>query len=260
MERSRFIRCIYNLLNSSSLAVRYEAAGTLITLSSTPTAIKAASQCYIELIVKESDNNVKLIVLDRLIALKEVPAHEKVLQELVMDLLRVLSSPDLEVRKKTLSLILDLINSRNVEEVVMVLKKEVANTSNGGGENEVGDVAGYRQSLVKTLHSCSIRFASVAPAVVPLLLEFLSDSDEATANDVLVFVREAIQRYPQLKANVVAKLLEVFGQIKSINIHRATLWILGEYCTSVEDISRVIQEVRMAIGEVGKPCTLIREL
>jgi len=40
MERSRFIRCIYNLLNSYSLAVRYKAAGTLITLSSTPTAIK----------------------------------------------------------------------------------------------------------------------------------------------------------------------------------------------------------------------------
>ena len=30
--------------------------------------------------MKESDNNVKLIVLDRLIALKEVPAHERVLQ------------------------------------------------------------------------------------------------------------------------------------------------------------------------------------
>ena len=39
-ERARFIRCIYNLLNSSSAAVRYEAAGTLITLSSSPTAIK----------------------------------------------------------------------------------------------------------------------------------------------------------------------------------------------------------------------------
>ena len=56
-----------------------------------------------------------------------------------------------------------------IPQVEMVLKKEVANTSNGGGENEVGDVAGYRQSLVKTLHSCSIRFASVAPAVVPLV-------------------------------------------------------------------------------------------
>jgi len=39
-ERARFIKCIYNLLNSSSNAVRYEAAGTLVTLSSAPTAIK----------------------------------------------------------------------------------------------------------------------------------------------------------------------------------------------------------------------------
>jgi len=47
---------------------------------------------------------VKLIVLDRLIALKEHPSHERVLQDLVMDILRVLSSTDLEVRKKTLNL------------------------------------------------------------------------------------------------------------------------------------------------------------
>ncbi|XP_059092244.1 coatomer subunit beta-like [Tigriopus californicus] len=39
-ERSRFIRCIYNLLNSSSASVRYEAAGTLVTLSTAPTAVK----------------------------------------------------------------------------------------------------------------------------------------------------------------------------------------------------------------------------
>ena len=51
-ERARFIRCIYNLLNSSSQAVRYEAAGTLITLSSAPTAVRAACTCYIDLIVK----------------------------------------------------------------------------------------------------------------------------------------------------------------------------------------------------------------
>ena len=49
--------------------------------------------------------------------LKDVPAHERVLQDLVMDILRVLASPDLEVRKKTLSLVLDLISPRNVEEV-----------------------------------------------------------------------------------------------------------------------------------------------
>ena len=54
----------------------------------------------------------------------------------------------------------------------MVLKKEVANSSNGSSSEsgaDSADLASYRQSLVRTLHSCSIRFTSVAPAVVPLV-------------------------------------------------------------------------------------------
>lgn len=152
-ERSRFIRCIYNLLNSSSNAVRYEAAGTLITLSNAPTAIKAAASCYIELIIKESDNNVKLIVLDRLIAIKENENTERVMQDLVMDILRVLAAPDIEVRRKTLNLAMDLVSSRNIEEMVLVLKKEVSKTHNVEHE----DTGKYRQLLVRTLHSCCIR-------------------------------------------------------------------------------------------------------
>ncbi|EDO26999.1 predicted protein, partial [Nematostella vectensis] len=38
------------------------------------------------------------------------------LKELVMDILRVLASPDPEVRKKTLQLVLDLVTSRNIHE------------------------------------------------------------------------------------------------------------------------------------------------
>ena len=52
--------------------------------------------------------------------------------------------------------------------------------------------------------------------VLVQLLEFLSDNDEGTSGDVLMFVREAVQRYPQLKPNVVGKLLEVFCYIKSV--------------------------------------------
>ena len=80
------------------------------------------ASCYVDLIVKESDNNVKLIVLDRLIDMKN-PTSEKVLQEMIMDILRVLSSPDLEVRRKTLSLTMDLISMRNVMDVVKYLEK-----------------------------------------------------------------------------------------------------------------------------------------
>lgn len=119
-ERSRFIRAIYNLLNTStSTSVRYEAAATLITLSQAPTALRAAANCFIDICFKESDNNVKLIVLDRLIALKDsTPGAEKVLQDVLMDIIRILSAAsDLEVKQKILALALDLISSRNAEEV-----------------------------------------------------------------------------------------------------------------------------------------------
>lgn len=39
-----------------------------------------------------------------------------------MDILRVLSAPDLEVRKKTLTLALDLVTSRNIEEVGLYIR------------------------------------------------------------------------------------------------------------------------------------------
>lgn len=246
-ERSRFIRCIYSLLNASSAAVRYEAAGTLVTLSSAPSAVKAAASCYIEIILKESDNNVKLIVLDRLIALKEQPSQERVLQELVMDILRVLATPDAEVRKKTLSLALDLVSTRNVEDIVLVLKKEVTKTHNTVEHEDTGK---YRQLLVRTLHSCCIRFPEISASVIPVLTEFLSDTNELAAADVLVFVREAIQKFEALRPLIIEKLLEAFPAIKSVKVHRAAIWVLGEYATSADDIRSVMSKVRQSLGEI----------
>ncbi|KAL0125765.1 hypothetical protein PUN28_004669 [Cardiocondyla obscurior] len=245
-EKARFIRCIYSLLNSPSAAVRYEAAGTLVTLSSAPTAIKAAATCYIELIVKESDNNVKLIVLDRLIAMKDSPVYERVLQDLVMDILRVLGSPALEVRTKTLALAMDLVTTRTIEEMVQLLKKEVLRTA--GGEHE--DAGKYRQLLIRTLHTCSMKFADVAVTVIPVLTDFLSESNDAASMDLLVFIREAIQRFENLRPLIVEKLLEMFPHIRFAKVHRVTLWILGEYATSKEDIEAVMARIRTALGEL----------
>lgn len=73
--------------------------------------------------VQESDLNIKLIVLDRLAALKN--DHQKVMQGLIMDLLRALSCPNMDIRKKTLAIALDLVTPANVDEVVLSLKREI---------------------------------------------------------------------------------------------------------------------------------------
>ncbi|KJH47708.1 adaptin region [Dictyocaulus viviparus] len=245
-ERSRFIRCIYNLVQSSSAAVRYEAAGTLVTLSAAPAAIKAAATAYIDLIVKESDNNVKLIVLDRLMDLRQTPSYEKVLQELVMDILRVLSSPGLDVRQKTLSLCLDLVSSRNVEDMVMFLKKEIAKSMTETAE-EVGK---YRQALVKTLHAATIKFPDVAPSIIPVLMEFLPDENETAAQYVLLFVREAVHKLPHLKESILHSLEECLLSIRKPKVFMGALWILGTYCETDSALLSVLRLVKSSLGDL----------
>ena len=61
----------------------------------------------------QSDNNIKLIVLERLQDLKR--QHPKVLQEMVMDILRALSSANLDIRQKALNITLDLVCNRLLE-------------------------------------------------------------------------------------------------------------------------------------------------
>lgn len=124
--QTRYIRSIFSLLNSSSNAVKYEAATTLTVLTQAAAAVKAAASAFIELIVKESDNNVKLIVLDRVDTLRA--KHEHVLNDLVMDIVRVLDTPDMDVRKKALGIALEMVTGRNVEDLVLFFKKELTKT------------------------------------------------------------------------------------------------------------------------------------
>lgn len=120
------MKLIFDLLEAGATTVVYEAASSLTSLTTNPVAVKAAAAKFIELSIKESDNNVKLIVLDRVDKLRQ--KNEGVLDDLTMEILRVLSSPDIDVRRKALNLALEMVSSKNVEEVVMLLKKELAKT------------------------------------------------------------------------------------------------------------------------------------
>jgi coatomer subunit beta len=96
--------------------------------------------------------------------LKDSVAYERILQELVMDILRVLASPDIEVRKKTLKLSYDLVTSKTINEMVLLLKKEVSKTQNA---QETEEVEKYKQLLVRTLHQCTMKFPDVANTIIP---------------------------------------------------------------------------------------------
>lgn len=243
-EKGKYIKIIISLLNAQSTAVVYECATTLVSLSSAPTAIRAAANTYCQLLLSQSDNNVKLIVLDRLNELRI--SHREIMVDMVMDVLRALSTPNLDIRKKTIDIALDLITPRNVDEVVMMLKKEVVKTQNLEHEKN-GE---YRQMLVQAIHSCAIKFPEVASTVVHLLMDFLGDSNVASAIDVVVFVREIIETNPKLRVSIITRLLDTFYQIRAARVCSCALWIIGEYCLSLSEVETGITTIKQCLGEL----------
>lgn len=75
-----------------------------------------------------------------------------------------------------------------IDEVILVLKKEINKTQ--AKEYEKGGE--YRQMLIQAVHQCAVKFPDVASNVVHLLMDFLGDSNVASAMDVIIFVREVL--------------------------------------------------------------------
>mmetsp|Transcript_9201 Transcript_9201/g.38980 ORF Transcript_9201/g.38980 Transcript_9201/m.38980 type:complete len:964 (-) Transcript_9201:1042-3933(-) len=238
-QKGKYIKIILMLLSTNNTSVIYECANTLVALSSAPTAIKAAANCYCQLLVSQSDNNVKLIVLDRLAELQR--NHRYVMQEMVMDILRAVNSPNSDIRRKALDIVLDLVTARNIDEVVGALKKEIAKSQTDAGE-KAGE---YRQMLVQAVHACAIKFPETAGAVVHLLMDFLGDTNAAAAFDVAMFIREIAQTNASLREGIVRRLLDQFYSVRSSRVCGTCLWIIGEYSlsgTQVEEAFAVLKE------------------
>ncbi|KAH9929686.1 coatomer protein [Fomitopsis serialis] len=232
----------HRLLNASSHAVKYEAATTLTSLTQNPAAVKAAASCYVQLVQKESDNNAKLIVLDRLETLRS--RHGHVLDPLVMDILQILSSADLEVRRKAISIVLSMSTSRNVEEIVLFFKNQLQRTQ----EQDLDKAPEYRQLLIQSIHVCAVKFSEVAASVVHALMDFLGDSNNPSALDVVA--SEVVEKFPPLRRTICEKLTQTLGQIKSGKVYRGVLWILGEYAENVVEIQHIFRELRKVLGEI----------
>ncbi len=142
--------------------------------------------------------------------------------------------------------------------------------------------------LIQSIHVCSVRYSHVAASVVHGLMEFLGESNNPAAVDVIAFVRyvglsftiasemkltfllrEVVEKFPDLRKTITDKVTLTFVDIKSGKVYRGTLWIVGEYCDApagmlyftfhlvqqaitpiIIEILSIFQELRKVLGEI----------
>lgn len=83
------MNAIFMLSNSRSSSVLFECANTITQLTTAPTAIKIAIQSYLNLLSDQNDNNVKLIVLNKIMDLRN--KYGKLLEDYMTDILNIIN-------------------------------------------------------------------------------------------------------------------------------------------------------------------------
>lgn len=59
-----------------------------------------------------------------------------------------------------------------------------------------------------------------------------------------------MEKFPQLRHEIIARLLESFGEMKTGRVFRGALWIVGEYAVDPSQIVETMKQIRDALGEI----------
>jgi coatomer subunit beta len=179
--------------------------------------------------------------LDRIVDLKQ--RYPDVMQNILMDLLRALSSPSMDIKKKVLETSLGLVTQKNIDDFISCLKKELLKTD----VIEDSDVTSqYKKLLIHSLHQLTLKYPDIAQNTL-FAADFIGDS---CGFESASFARDISQTHPKLKNTILQKIATDFSTIKSPKVFRLIFWIFGTYAETSEEIELVFDTIKDSLSDI----------
>lgn len=142
-QKSRLMKAIFFFSKSKSSSVLFECANTLTQISNSPTTLKLSTNIYVQLLLTLTDNNVKLILLDKLQQILDI--NPRFLEDQVFDITKLLNNQSLEIRRKVIELIKRLVSEKNINSIFPLFLKELKKLAH---DNEQKD---FRHLLIEIM-------------------------------------------------------------------------------------------------------------
>lgn len=81
-------------------------------------------------------------------------------------------------------------------------------------------------------------------------MDFIADFNNASAVDVISFVKEVVEKFSDMRKTIIERLVATLGEVRAGKVYRGTLWIIGEYCLDEHDILQAWRKIRASIGTI----------
>ena len=251
-QKHRLMNAIFIISQCRLPSVIFECSNSIIQLTSSQSAVKIALHGYLTLLSEQNDNNVKLIVLNKIIELKD--KFSKLLQDCIVEILSVVkSSSSHEIKKRALDLAIDLITVTNKGDVISFLEKEIKFASKELDDKEKS-TNDYRRFIIKKVNDITYQFPDTIPSVLQALLSnFLChkfNKQDDNALESAIFVKEVLECHSEYRKEATESIRNNLYEIKSPKALRVLIWCLGEYSETEDDLEKAFSVLMENIGSL----------
>ena len=241
-EKGKMLKILVDLSNHKSHSVLFEVANSLILLSSNPNIIKTAVGIFCNLLVEQKDNNILIIILKKLINIKN--KYRDILEEQILSFAIILNSTtNSEIRKLLFDLIIELLKESNISQVFDVFINDL-NKLRGVSDTESN--LQFKNMILDCMHKGLKRFPKSNPTYAILLLErcILYDSKNTFINEQLNIVKDLFYIFDNLRKEFVHKIIQNFDEVQHFEILQLILWIFAEF---IEDDIELLKKTYLKI-------------
>jgi coatomer subunit beta len=81
-------------------------------------------------------------------------------------------------------------------------------------------------------------------------MEFIADFNNTSAVDVISFVKEVVEKFPDLRPSILERLVSTLEEVRAGKVFRGALWVVGEYSLEEADIRDGWKRIRASLGEI----------
>jgi coatomer subunit beta len=81
-------------------------------------------------------------------------------------------------------------------------------------------------------------------------MDFIADLNNNSATDVISFVKEVVEKFPDLRKTILERLVATLDDVRSGKVYRGAIWIVGEYSLDEADIRDAWKRIRASLGEI----------
>lgn len=248
--KSLFVRVILDLLSSTSTispAVLFDCASTLIKLSpNSQSALRSAISSLTRLLASTGDNNVRLVILDRLEGLKtnqwtsddgpvsSSSSMRRVLSEYVLEVLHLIQDEfvSFDVAKRVLDYSLDLISIKNIEPI-SILFNRLASTAS----------VEVKREIITKLPQLT-KFSDYLNDILFSLLPF-------GEVEVLSIIKTIISSSSSSTSNLLSSLQSSMSELVTSDGYASALYLLGRYSHLIDIgfVTKSFEVVKSLIGD-----------